>query len=87
MSNIFGGQGLFGNNQNKNQGTVTPGSTPATGTSAFGGLGSNTTTSSAFGGPGAGSSSTLGGGLFGNNKPADSAAKPATSSCEHETLR
>lgn len=58
MSNFGAGQGLFGNNQNKNQGTATPGLTPAAGTSAFGGLGSNTT--SAFGGAGAGN--TPGGG-------------------------
>src|SRR5712692_208386 len=54
MSNFGAGQGLFGNNQNKNQGTSTPGSTPAAGTSAFGSLGSNTTGGSTFGGPGAG---------------------------------
>lgn len=58
MSNFGAGQGLFGNNQNKSQGTATPGLTPAAGTSAFGGLGSNTT--SAFGGAGAGN--TPGGG-------------------------
>ncbi|KAF8505976.1 Nsp1-like C-terminal region-domain-containing protein [Russula emetica] len=61
MSSNFGtGQGLFGNNQNRNQGAAAPGSTPAAGTSAFGGLGSNTTNSSAFGGAGAGN--TPGGG-------------------------
>jgi hypothetical protein len=54
MSNFGTGQGLFGNNQNKNQGTATPGSTPAAGTSAFGSLGLNTTSGSAFGGAGAG---------------------------------
>jgi hypothetical protein len=59
MSNFGAGQGLFGNNQNKNEGTATPGSTPA-GTSAFGGLGLNTTSGSAFGGAGAGN--TPGGG-------------------------
>ena len=60
MSNFGAGQGLFGNNQNKNQGTATTGLTPAAGASAFGGLGSNTTSSSAFGGAGAGN--TPGGG-------------------------
>jgi hypothetical protein len=60
MSNFGAGQGLFGNNQNKNQGTATPGLTPVAGTSAFGGLGSNTTSGSAFGGAGAGN--TPGGG-------------------------
>jgi hypothetical protein len=60
MSNFGTGQGLFGNNQNRNQGTAPPGSTPAAGTSAFGGLGSNTTSGSAFGGAGAGN--TPGGG-------------------------
>ena len=60
MSNFGAGQSLFANNQNKNQGTAPPGSTPATGTSAFGGLGSNTTSGSAFRGAGAGN--TPGGG-------------------------
>lgn len=60
MSSNFGtGQGFF-NNQNKTQGTAAPGSTPAPGASAFGGLGSNTTSGSAFGGAGAGN--TPGGG-------------------------
>ena len=69
MSTNFGaGQGLFGNNQNKTQGTSTPGSTPAAGTSAFSGL---TTSSSLFGGagtgntPGGGAASAPAGGLFG----------------------
>ena len=31
-------------------------------------------------------SNTLGGGLFGNTKPADSTAKPATSSCEYRVM-
>jgi len=60
MSNFGAGQGLFGNNQNKSQGTATPGSTPAAGASAFGGFGSNATSGSAFGGAGAGN--TPGGG-------------------------
>ena len=60
MSNFGTGQGLFGSNQNKNQGTSTPGSTPAAGTSAFGSLGLNTTSGSPFGGTGTGN--TLGGG-------------------------
>ena len=61
MSSNFGtGQGFF-NNQNKTQGTAAPGSTPAPGTSAFGGLGSNTTSGSAFGGAGAGNTSGGGG--------------------------
>lgn len=60
MSNFGAGQGLFGNNQNKNQGSATPGSTPAAGASGFGGFGSNTTSGSAFGGAGAGN--TPGGG-------------------------
>jgi hypothetical protein len=64
MSNFGAGQGLFGTNQNKSQGTSTPGA------SAFAGLGSNTTSSSAFGGPGntpggGGTASGPTGGLFG----------------------
>ena len=56
MSNFGAGQGLFGSNQNKNQGAPTPA------TSAFGNLGANTTSSSAFGGPGAGNAPGGGGG-------------------------
>lgn len=61
MSNFGTGQGLFGNNQNKTQGPAAPGSTPAAGTSAFSGLGSNTTGGSVFGGAGAGSTPSGGG--------------------------
>ena len=56
MSNFGAGQGLFGSNQNKNQGAPTPA------TSAFGNLGTNTTSNSAFGGPGAGNAPGGGGG-------------------------
>ena len=56
MSNFGAGQGLFGTNQNKNQGTSTPSA------SAFGNLGSNTTSSSAFGGAGTGNTPGGGGG-------------------------
>ena len=77
MSNNFGaGQSFFGNNQNKNQGTAAPGSTPAAGTSAFSNLGSNTTGGSAFGGAGAGNTPGGGtapaptGGIFGTGSSA-----------------
>jgi hypothetical protein len=77
MSNFGAGQNLFGNNQNKNQGTSLPGSTPAAGTSALGSLGSNTTSGSAFGGPGAGNAPSGGGtasgptgGIFGTGSSA-----------------
>ena len=73
MSSNFGtGQSLFGgstSNQNKNQSTSNPGSTPAP-PSIFGNLGANTTTSAAFGGAGAGSAPSGGGtasGTAGNN--------------------
>ncbi|KAI9513181.1 Nsp1-like C-terminal region-domain-containing protein [Russula earlei] len=63
MSTNFGaGQGIFGgaSNQNQNQTTPNPGSTPVASGNPFGNLGVNTTNISAFGGTAAGAGNTPG---------------------------
>lgn len=84
------GGGIFGLGTG---GTSNTSSGGAPGSSLFGGatistggIGASNTTSSTTPATGMPASSNTGG-LFGATKPADSAAKPATSTCEHEATR